>query len=484
MFFKNKKVLLVGLGILGGGVGTANYLIESGADLTITDLKNKKDLHRSIKKIKSKKITYRLGRHDEKDFKKADIIVFNQSVPFGSHWVKFAIKLQKPIESDLTIFSDSLKRNKGEYIGITGTRGKTTTSNWLAHFLPEATMGGNMPEKGLLCLDRGPSSTCRGRSSVPQLFVLELSSFQLEYSNPKTLAPKIAIITNLYVDHVNYHGTLKKYFEAKFKIFKNQTKNDYLILNRDNKNTSLILKEKPKAKIYFFSLSSLPKNQNGLFATDDQIIFQEDGKQKLICELKKDFSGHLRSNLLPAMLGAHLEEGSRTSRIPRSPTSWESICKRIHGLPEVPMRQEIILKNKNVTVINDSAATSPEATIAAIERFAKGEPFGKPLILICGGTDKQLEFKDLAKKINKYIKPENHFLLEGSATNKLIRQLKFKKVRTFKTLKDIVQVLPKEGTIVFSPAAASFEKFKNEFDRGEQFNKLIKGKFGGKIGGR
>src|SRR3972149_8991482 len=123
------------------------------------DLKNKKDLHRSIKKIKSKKITYRLGRHDEKDFKKADIIVFTKSVPFGSHWVKFAIKLQKPIESDLTIFSDSLKRNKGEYIGITGTRGKTTTSNWLAHFLPEATMGGNMPEKGLLCLYRG--APCR-----------------------------------------------------------------------------------------------------------------------------------------------------------------------------------------------------------------------------------------------------------------------------------------------------------------------------------
>src|SRR3972149_4440086 len=152
MNFKHKKVLLVGLGILGGGVGTANLLLKAGAILTITDLKTKKELQNSIRKIKSSKVTYRLGIHDEKDFIENDIIVFNQSVPHKSPWVKFAEKLKKPIESDLTIFSDSLKKNRGQYIGITGTRGKTTTSNWIAHFLPNATMGGNMPEKGLAYL--------------------------------------------------------------------------------------------------------------------------------------------------------------------------------------------------------------------------------------------------------------------------------------------------------------------------------------------
>src|SRR3990172_7295971 len=399
MIFKNKKVLQVGLGILGGGVGTANYLIKKGAILTITDLKTKKDLKNSIKKIKvprlrsgqAKKVAYRLGKHDEKDFRQADIIVFNQSVPFGSRWVKFAQKLKKPIESDLTIFSGFLKGNKGEYIGITGTRGKTTTSHWLSHFLPEATLGGNMPAKGLAYL----------ATLKKKLYVLELSSFQLEYANEKTLPPKIAIITNLYIDHLNYHGTLKKYFRAKYKIFANQTKNDYLILNRDNKNTKSILKAKPKSKIYFFALSPLSLKVDVIFAEEDRVVFQKNGQRKFICKLKKDFTGHLRSNLLPAMLAAYLYG-----------ENWETICRKIKGLPQVPFRQEIIIKRPNLTVINDSAATSPEATMAAIERFRSQDtprPLGRgvsKLILICGGTDKQLDFRGLVKQIIKNIEPD------------------------------------------------------------------------------
>ena len=465
--FKNKKVLLVGLGILGGGVGTANYLLKEGADLAITDLKTALELNKSIKKIKERghKVTYRLGKHDEKDFKWADIIVFNQSVPFESRWVKFAKQLKKPIESDLTIFSRSLKENKGEYISLTGTRGKTTTTNWLAHFLPEATMGGNMPDIGLAYL----------ASLKKKLYVLELSSFQLEYSNRDTLAPKIAIITNIYVDHLNYHGTLQKYFAAKFKIFKNQNEKDFLIINRDNKNTPSILKAKPKAKIYFFSLSPLGKKEDGIFTDPSttlgasNIIFQENGKQELITKLKKDFSSHQKSNLLPAMLTAHLHG-----------KTWKEICSKIDGLPQIPFRQEIILKNKNLTVVNDSAATSPEATLAAIDKFKTTRLPARQenLILISGGTDKQLDLKNLAKEIKKYIKPENLYLLDGSATNKLIRELNklnYKKgSRIFSSLQNITRVLPKEGVILFSPAAASFEKFKNEFDRGEQFNKLIR----------
>ena len=287
------------------------------------------------------------------------------------------------------------------------------------------------------------------------------------------------IITNLYIDHLNYHGTLKKYFRAKYKIFANQTKNDYLILNRDNKNTKSILKAKPKSKIYFFALSPLSLKVDGIFAEEDRVVFQKNGQRKFICKLKKDFTGHLRSNLLPAMLAAYLYG-----------ENWETICRKIKGLPQVPFRQEIIIKRPNLTVINDSAATSPEATIAVIERFKSQDtsrPLGRgvsKLILICGGTDKQLDFRDLAKQIIKNIEPANLFLLEGGATRKLISHMGLRKVRMFATLKDIVSVLPKNGTILFSPGAASFEKFKNEFDRGEQFNKLIKIKFGAKIEGR
>jgi UDP-N-acetylmuramoylalanine--D-glutamate ligase len=477
MIFKNKKVLLVGLGILGGGVGTANLLLKEGALLAITDLKSKLELKNSISKIKAsgKKINYTLGRHDEKDFKRADVIVFNQSVPYSSRWVQYTKKLNKPIESDLTIFSHKIKNNNATFIGITGTRGKTTTSHWLSHFLPKATMGGNMPNKGLSYL----------ATLKKKLYVLELSSFQLEYSNSHTMPPKIAIVTNLYIDHLNYHGSLKKYFEAKFNLFKYQTKNDFLIINRDNKYTSLILKQKPKSKIYFFSLSPLSKNQEGIFGHKDEIFFQESGKKIFICKTIKEFSGHRLSNLLPAMLAAYLYQknsgvGPHDAFRGPTPQVWKNVCSMISGIPEVPLRQELILETKNLKVINDGAATSPEAAIAAIERFNEDKNF----VLITGGTDKQLDFKDLAKKIKQTLSPSSIYFLQGSATDKLIKNIGWKKVRTFAALKDIVSVLPTTGTIVFSPGAASFEKFKNEFDRAHQFNKLIKARFGATLRGR
>jgi len=169
------------------------------------------------------------------------------------------------------------------------------------------------------------------------------------------------------------------------------------------------------------------------------------------------------------MLGAHLFG-----------VDWKAIVSKISALPEIPFRQELIFQRKGVKIINDSAATSPDATIAAINRFK-----GKNIILITGGTDKQLEFKDLARQIKKYIKKSNLFLLEGSATEKLIAVLNkigyYKKEESpnlYETLSSILKNLPiskrKKQVIVFSPGSASFEKFKNEFDRGRQFNNLIK----------
>jgi UDP-N-acetylmuramoylalanine--D-glutamate ligase len=169
---------------------------------------------------------------------------------------------------------------------------------------------------------------------------------------------------------------------------------------------------------------------------------------------------------------------------------WPEIIRKIKTLPAIPFRQEIILKNKNLTVANDSAGTSPDAVMAAISRFSapqgrtlkipKGPTFSRRnLILITGGTDKNLDFKDLAKKIKKNIKKNNLFLLEGSATRKLVAELGKMgyKAKTHSSLLSILQSvkkIPGKKTIVFSPGAASFEKFKNEFDRGNKFNNLIK----------
>ncbi len=459
MDLRNKKILLVGLGILGGGEALAKFLLAQKPKLTITDLRSREILSPVIKRLGNKKIKFVLGKHRDVDFKKNDVIVFNPAVSIFSRWAKLAKRYKKPAENDLTLFLKLLKAENPNinYIAVTGTRGKTTTSLWINHFLEKSVLGGNMPNKGFFTVLKN-----KGR-----LFVLELSSFQLEFLKKGAKPPKIAVITNLYNDHLNRYGDFKRYLEQKAKIFLNQTMADFLILNADNGYTKEFLEKKPKSKIYYLSLKKLPANKHGLYFIGDKIYFKENSQQQMVYEVK-NLADHQKYNLLAALLSAHLYG-----------KPWEELMKKIKSLPQPPFRQEQVFKNNRLEVINDSAATSPDGTIAALERFGGKDK----LILITGGTDKMLDFSDLAKKIKTYIKPENLFLLEGSATLKLVNELnknnycKPEDVQIFNSLgailADAVQKKAERGMILFSPAAASFEKFKNEFDRGRQFNKII-----------
>lgn len=460
MVIKGKKVLLVGLGILGGGLSMAKYLLSKGALLTITDLRDKETLLPMIKKLPTS-IKYTLGKHIEKDFKNADIIIFNPAVSILSPWAKLADKLKKPYYNDYTFFLEDIKSKKTnpKVIGITGTRGKTTTALWTNHFIKNSVLGGNIPEKGLLRIMDKKTDT----------FVLELSSFQLEYLIGDTPSPHIAIITNVYNDHLNRYGKFDIYAKMKFNIMKNQTKDDFLILNADEDISKEVLKEKPKAKIYYVSNTKLPSTKNGLFFDKDTIYFQKRRKKTKVTKVT-DLSRHEKANLLCAML---------TSKL--SGTNWKDMISKINTLPQAPLRQEVILKTKKLKIINDSAGTSPDAVIAAIEKYGNDPDFA----LITGGTDKELDFKGLAKKITDSIPPKDIYLLEGSATNKLKKELQKlgypKNLNEYDSLEDIVKELVKKyttGTILFSPGGASFEKFKNEFDRGSKFNKLVRRYFG------
>ena len=147
---RNKKILLVGLGILGGGEALAKFLLAQKPKLTITDLRSREILSPVIKRLGNKKIKFVLGKHRDVDFKKNDIIVFNPAVSIFSRWAKLAKRYKKPAENDLTLFLKLLKteNSSANYIAITGTRGKTTTSLWINHFLEKSVLGGNIPNRG------------------------------------------------------------------------------------------------------------------------------------------------------------------------------------------------------------------------------------------------------------------------------------------------------------------------------------------------
>jgi len=472
--FQNKKVLIVGLGTLGGGIATTKWFLKRGGEVTVTDLRSRDELKKSIAMLgnDSKKVKFVLEKHNEEDFKNADLIVVNPAVKIiGNKFLESAMKLKKPVVSDLTLF---LEEVKNPIIAVTGTRGKTTTTNWIAHFLKpkfsKACASGNSSNEALLALSE------RFLKDAKTPAVLELSSFQLEIADHADTAPDIAVITNIYQDHMNRHDTMKNYVLAKAHIFKNQKEGQSIVLNFDNEWTQFFVNQKSKSEIYYFSLHTLPKNKYGLYVHGNTIIFRDKKKETVIygeqtLKLLWARGEHNLYNFLAAALASFL-----------SGISWKEIGKRITTLPDIFLRQEIIIKKKNFIVVNDSAGTSPDAAIAALKRFSRE---GR-ILYITGGTDKQLEFKKLADEIKNTIEPENLFLLNGSATRKIIRELETrhyfrnKKKNIFEDLKDLLTHAHKRTTVMssaivlFSPGAASFEKFENEFDRGKKFAEYSK----------
>lgn len=457
----------MGLGVLGGGLATVKWLVRRGAKVTVTDLRPREELVDSIKKLgsaalpsgrRAQKIIFVLGRHRLSDFQNNEIIVVNPAVRRESEFLRAAQKAGRTLTNDARIFFETVEN---PIIAVTGTRGKTTTVNWIAHLLkgkyPEVIAAGNSSETALLDL--------AGRLPDKETpVVIELSSWQLEFLKEVRRAPDIAVITNIYPDHLNRYSSLNDYALAKANVFGNQTVNNFLILNQENKWTKFFLKKKPAAKTYFFS------------ATQSAISFEKNNilPAGFLNKFSLEKGEHNVANLLAAAAAARL-----------SGLSWPAIKERIKSLPTLLYRQEAVLKKGNLTVINDSAGTSPDAVVAAIERFRKqGRVF-----LIAGGTDKNLVFDDLARKIKENIPSADLFLLNGSATKKLLKSLektryfRNQSAHLFEDLENILKAVrfsldQKKGRkekifIIFSPGAASFEKFKNEFDRGEKFNLLI-----------
>lgn len=476
MEFKNKKVLIFGLGSLGGGVATAKWFYKKGAKLIITDLKSKKDLEKSLKRLKNIKAKYILGKHREKDIDSVDIVVVNPGVSYKNKFILYAREKNKEVVNDCYMF---FKYAEGDIIAITGTRGKTTTTTWIYEILKlfekeikrKILIGGNQPEKSLLkILDKTKNNT---------ISVLEISSFQLEFYTTSLKAPNIAIITNILTDHLNRYENLEEYAKIKANIFLNQKEDDFLILNKDNKWWKFFLKSKPRSKVYFVSKKNL-KNK-GIFCKGNFLYIRDERLIKLfnVKNFIKIYGEHNLYNLMFSILATYIYLKNFHNFNPQR--FLKRIKKNIFNLSLPPFRQQIVFKKKNLIIVNDSAGTTPDATISAILRFKNFFGGKTNIILICGGTDKNLDFSELSKIIKQNILPTNLILLNGSATQKLIKELgkiNYPTTNIFESLKECfkkaLELIKGKSVIIFSPGAASFEKFKNEFDRGKQFNKIIK----------
>lgn len=435
--YEHKKILILGLGIQGGGLEAAKFFAELGAEITVTDLKTKAELQSSLNILKKyPNIEYSFGEHRIVDVDWADAVVRNPGIDIDSTIIKYVFHKKKEFIMPSSFF---LKNCPVLAIGITGTRGKSTTANLVYSILKKGLnrrvfLAGNIPNLSALRLIK--------KIKKNDVVVMELSSWQLQSFPFCKISPNIAILTNIYPDHLNYYKNMQDYIQDKFNILRYQKPTDSFITLRSN------LKEYPELKGLIKGKAYFPANN----------YFQADFKYLI--------GAHNRKNASLALKVADL------LKVPR-----ESSLKTISEFSGLSYRLQLLGTIKSTPFYNDSTCTTPVAGKIAIQALKKQYP-KKTISLILGGASKNLPFSDLVAIINQEVK--KIYLLPGSFTEEIKDLLsnKIKIIGNNKTVEKLFIHLWQNRTdqevILFSPCATSFASFKNEFDRANQFDQWFK----------
>ena len=457
MDYRGKNILVMGLGVHGGGLGAARFMARNGANVRVTDLRTADMMRGSIEALEQEgaRIEYTLGEHKEADFTWADIVVKNPAVPRESPWLTLARSLNKPIEMEISLF---LKLCPAPIIGITGTKGKSTTSTWtwemLRHWRPDAVLAGNLRVSALEAL---PNIT----PDTP--VVLELSSFQLEGLEDPAVSPHLAAVTNLSPDHMDRYRGMEDYGEAKKHIFRYQhaERGDTVVLNSNDPIVSEWAGEAP-AGVAWFGLNNTERP--GVVAQDDALYLDSGAGREQLCEPGdiKVPGAHNRANAACAAMLATLAGAPR-----------QAIRDGLRSFRGVADRLEYLATLDGVSFYNDTTSTTPASTIAALNSL------DVPVVLIAGGADKGLDFAALAPVVAG--RTLSVALLEGTATNLMegeFREAGVQILGRYSTLETAVRealhAAPVGGAILLSPATASFGMFNNEFHRGEMFRQIVR----------
>ncbi|MEN9936257.1 MAG: hypothetical protein RLZZ387_2836 [Chloroflexota bacterium] len=470
----------MGLGVHGGGLGVARFLAEQGAAVTVTDMRGPEALRSSIDALAGLPVRFVLGEHREEDFRSADLVVRNPAVPETSHFLQIARAAGAAIEMEMTLF---FRLCPGPILGVTGTKGKTTTTSLLGAMLreqhPDTVVAGNLRVSALEQLPRISASTP---------VVLELSSFVLEGLGEARLSPRYALVTNLSADHLDRYRTMEAYGEAKKQILYHQGTGDITALNRDDPTVAGWAGDAGGRVVWFGAevAGPWPTADHGQRSARDGseivtygpagIVWRHGGSAQTVCGLEEIRlpGAHNLANVAAAAALA-LAFG----------VSAECVGRAVRGFGGVEHRLELVRELDGVQYINDTAATAPEAAIAALHSF------DRPIVLIAGGADKNLPFGELARAMAERAKAV--VLLQGTATPKLLEALDQGPETTdqdpspgrssfvsgpyadFAEAVRAARGLAAPGDIVLlSPGCASFGMFRNEFHRGEEFRRIVR----------
>ncbi|HCM89340.1 MULTISPECIES: UDP-N-acetylmuramoyl-L-alanine--D-glutamate ligase [Vagococcus] len=444
--YANEKILV--LGLAKSGVAAAKLLHQLGAFVTVNDAK-KIDENPEAQELLALGMTVITGSHPidllDEGF---SLIVKNPGIPYTNPILEKAIEKKIPIITEVEV---AYAVSEAEFIGITGTNGKTTTTTMIYQLLNSDRQQGVAKLAGNIGY---PTSDVVVKSKKEDVLVTELSSFQL--MGIEKFKPSIAIVTNLFEAHIDYHGNRQNYVQAKWEIQKNMTSAEYLILNGNQKELRE-LAEKTKATVMYFSTSTI--EEEGAYVLDDSLFYKD---EKIMLASEVGVPGdHNIENALAAIIVAKL-----------SGVSNEKIKQTLMNFSGVPHRTEFIGEYKGVKIYNDSKATNILATEKALSGFDN-----EKLILIVGGLDRGNEFDELEGALRGV----KALIATGETADKLINIGKKVGITNCLKVSDMVEAVKNAwnfseagDAILLSPACASWDQYQNFEIRGNAFVKEIK----------
>lgn len=432
-YFAGKKITVMGLGLLGRGVGDVRFLASQGAELIVTDLKSAEALAPSLEALKEfSNIRFVLGEHRLEDFRDRDLILKAPNTPLDSVYVAEAETHGIPVTMSTALFARFAREHGAAIIGITGTRGKTTTTQMIEHILKttgkKVLLGGNT---------RGVSTLALLPDVTPgTVAVLELDSWQLQGFRAEELSPHIAVFTTFFPDHQDYYPDMDTYLADKAEIFLHQGPDDTLVLGEQV--VPLLEPLYRKAIVSAVVVASPEVVPEGTL-----IIPGTHNRMDAACALE-------------AVLAFGVER--------------EEALRALATFLGVPGRLELVREKDGVKFYNDTTSTTPEAALAALEALDTGT---KNIVLIMGGSDKGLDMNRLLVEVQKRTK--RIIMLSGTGTARVLQYLEGASVYDSlpAAFTEAVKSASSGDIVLLSPAFASFGMFKNEYERGDQFNALV-----------
>jgi UDP-N-acetylmuramoylalanine--D-glutamate ligase len=445
--WSKSKVTILGLGK--SGMATARYLAGKGARIFVSEAAAPNaDNKKQAAELEKLGIKVELGEHSQNAIAFGDFLVTSPGIKPHSEVIVAAKALGKEVICDVEL---AFRETRTPMIAVTGTNGKSTTTALVSFILEKsgrvAPACGNIGVPVLSQLEK-----------KPDFLVVEVSSYQLHYC--ANLAPYIGVWLNLTPDHLDWHGGLDQYVQAKEKLFENQRVDQFAVLNMDDPT---IAQFTPRAEIFPFSVKSeLEYCVQAAFMKEDYLAYRKTGRTRLVCQAEElnILGRHNLENALAAMSVAAI--------VGVEPIEIELFLKEFKGLEH---RLEYVATINGVAYYNDSKATNTDSAIKALEAFPKDK-----VVLIAGGRDKGTDLGDFVHAVKNYA---SAVILIGEAKERFDQALReggVENIYQAGSMEEAVAMGEKLnlGPVLLSPACASFDMFKDFEDRGRVFKDIVR----------